>query len=275
VEKNMGGVKKKIEKGEKIGYFTYVQDIDSTSPRRRCEFLCFCGKTVIADLADVRRKKKQSCGCVTGELITKAKTTHGHSIKGKISSEYSSYNAMITRCENPHVPSYKRYGGRGIKVCDRWKESFSNFLQDMGKKPTPKHSIERIDNNGNYEPGNCKWATTKEQSLNRSSNCMVLYKEESKPLQEWIDILNLPSILTRNRIDNGWTPERAFETPMFRSSKTVLKVDQFTLEGVFIKQWQSTKEISKYYKVHKSCITDCINGKTSKSKGFLWKYSKE
>ena len=124
---------------------------------------CDCGNETFISSGDLRSGSTQSCGCLQKERTSEAKTTHGQSY----SSEYHTWQMMKDRCYNPNLKHYKDYGGRGITICDHWKDSFENFLADMGPKPSSKHSIDRINVNGNYDPGNCKWSTAREQIRNR------------------------------------------------------------------------------------------------------------
>jgi len=138
---------------------------------------------------------------------------HGDTRGNKIAPEYRVWEEMRARCYNPKHISYKHYGGRGITVCERWHK-YENFLEDVGRKPTPKHSIDRIDNNGNYEPNNVRWANDYQQQRNRTDNRRIEYRGETKTLAEWAEILDVPSSRLQHRLQKyGWTVERAFSEP--------------------------------------------------------------
>jgi hypothetical protein len=122
--------------------------------------------------------------------------------------EYAVWCAMKRRCLNPEYPLFKDYGGRGITVCAEWRDSFSRFLEDMGKRPTPKHSIERENNDGNYEPSNCVWATREEQSRNRRSNIKLTHDGLTMNMAEWSRHLAIPYGSLQDRFYRGLsTPE--------------------------------------------------------------------
>jgi hypothetical protein len=124
---------------------------------------CDCGGSTTTTGSNLRRGRTTSCGCAVARFNRQARTTHG----GRGTPEYEIWCSMIKRCENPNHHAYDRYGGRGIRVCPEWRSDFAAFLRDVGRRPRPELSLDRIDNNGNYEAGNVRWATAKEQAANR------------------------------------------------------------------------------------------------------------
>jgi hypothetical protein len=127
--------------------------------------------------------------------------------------EYRAWQTMRLRCIEPTNAAFHNYGGRGIKVCDRWLESPANFLADMGLKPSPAHELDRKENHGNYEPGNCRWVTRKVNDRNRRSNRWLEYAGEKRTVADWCEQLGLRRDTVHKRLAGGWTVEEALTIP--------------------------------------------------------------
>lgn len=143
-------------------------------PRRRVLCKCDCGKLKSVDTSRLKRGSAKSCGCSTTRRSLSVTDPKGLPTHGRSKTpEYRSWQGMIYRCFNPRKSGFSNYGGRGITVCQRWLESFCNFLEDVGPRPSPAHSMDRIDTNGNYSPENCRWATSRVQNNNQRKTLMV------------------------------------------------------------------------------------------------------
>jgi hypothetical protein len=141
-------------------------------------------------------------------MFKKGQLNPAYSHGKRRSKEYAAWDHMKQRCNNPSNHNFKNYGARGIKVCDSWTNSFEQFIADMGPAPSDNHSLDRIDNNGNYEPGNCKWSTFKEQQENRTNNIYVEFNGLNLTLSEWSKRTGIPKTTISGRIKRGLPPER-------------------------------------------------------------------
>jgi len=185
--------------GKRYGRLLVVKRVENRNKHVYWLCRCDCGNEVEVRCDALTRGPTVSCGCYQRDVVT----THGM----WQTSIYRLWRSMLGRCENPNGHAYKLYGGRGIKVCERWHD-FLSFLADMGERPRGC-TLDRIDNDGNYEPGNCRWATPKQQGRNRANNRMLTFRGETRCIAEWADMLPLKDSAIRGRLKKGWTPEQA------------------------------------------------------------------
>ncbi len=202
---------------KKFGSLTVLEFVGRTARgaylwKCRCE----CGtiiETIGSDLSRPRDPRRH-CGCQRSANISTAKRTHGLS-KNLV---FKIWERMISRCHNSQDEAFAYYGGRGIAVCNRWRESFADFLADVGERPSRKHSIDRYPNNdGNYEPGNCRWATDTEQSRNTRRNHFVTIGAETLCVSAWCERFKIKPAVVHCRLRYGWTIEKALTTPVLKT----------------------------------------------------------
>lgn len=180
----------------------------------RCK--CDCGKEKLVSLKYLG-KGTSSCGCYAEEIQMRNRTKHGK----RYTRLYQVHKTMLQRCSNPNAHEYENYGGRGIKVCDEWKdfERFEKWAIENGYDDSAKHgncTLDRIDSNGDYEPSNCRWTTMKHQQRNRRNNVLITYNGETHCMSEWAEIIGIPYGTFIKRIAYGWSIERAITTPLTR-----------------------------------------------------------
>lgn len=207
------------ESGNKYGRWT-VLNVFRREGAGRVRWLCRCECGVEKSLivSEIKRGRSQSCGCLSKgrppEYYREHCTTHGNTGTGWRTPEYASWNGLTQRCLNPKNPRYPSYGGRGITVCREWVDSFEAFLRDMGPRPSLDHSIDRFpNNNGNYEPGNCRWATRSQQQLNRRNNHRLAFNGESLTIVEWARKMGVPKERIASRLRYGWSTEKTLSAP--------------------------------------------------------------
>lgn len=172
--------------------------------------VCDCGNEIVTRRGSLVGGQTNSCGCIRRELARAKGVTHGHSKK----REHLAWRTMLDRCYNPTEVGFHNYGGRGIGVCKRWRDSFEAFLADVGPRPSPAHSLDRIDNDGHYEPGNVRWATRVQQGRNRSTNRHLTLHGVTMAVCEWAERVGISREAIHNRLADGWSVERTLTTPI-------------------------------------------------------------
>ncbi len=195
--------------GKQFGLWTVVSRAGSVRPggstgiEATWTVRCECGVEKVLRQSILRKGASRSCGRHF------RRWTHGMSHL----PEHLVWRKMLERCTSSKDASYPNYGGRGITVCDRWRD-FAMFIADMGPRPSPKHSIDRIDVNGNYEPGNCRWATKKQQARNTRRTRLITVGDRSMTMAEWSEVSGIPFHAVKCRIQRGWSPYRAVTEPI-------------------------------------------------------------
>jgi len=186
--------------------FTHLKTIclKSRGKHHKWECICDCGKVVVVQKYNLISGNSKSCGCMKNALISIKNSTH----KMSHSKEWVSFTGMRTRCLNPKNNRYQYYGGRGIRVCKRW-DKFSLFYKDMGPKPTPNHSIDRIDRDKDYMPSNCRWATRQEQARNKSNNVFISIDDKNLCISAWAEMMNIKASIISKRLSRGWSNKQA------------------------------------------------------------------
>lgn len=201
--------------GHKIENLTVIALYDRTkggSYRWLCR--CVCGNDHLMRGEHLNSGTVISCGCHKRALVIARNTTHGKSR----TPTYSSWAAMVRRCTDCTNPSFVDYGARGILVCEKWRNSFEAFYADLGERPSGC-SLGRIDNNQSYEPGNCRWETTKEQARNKRNTRWFTLHGITKSLAEWAEEAGITGSIVWKRLKRGWSVEKALTTGYFSNKK--------------------------------------------------------
>lgn len=196
--------------GQRFGMLVVAELVGSHGKTWRWRCICDCGADKIATTVNLLSGSPSSCGCEFHRKI------HGYTVLADGEHPlYRTWCKMKERCYNPRHDAYRFYGAIGITVCDRWRHDFVTFLADVGDRPTPKHSLDRIDGSKGYEPGNCRWATQTEQCRNRKDTRFVTYLGQKMSLAEAAERSGLPYSTIKNRLSNlGWTELDALSTPV-------------------------------------------------------------
>jgi len=223
---------------------------------------CDCGNEVIVLAGHLVSGHTKSCGCLHKEKLTK----HGKS-RTKI---YQVYRDMKARCYNPNCKPYKNYGGRGIKICNEWKNNFKIFYDwAINNGYQDNLTIDRIDVNGNYEPSNCRWVNKYIQSRNRRTNRYITYNNETHCITDWAEIYGIRKDIIKYRLEHNWSIEKTLTTPV--AKKKTHKVICVETNKIY----KSTVDASKKTNIRVTTISNCCSHRCKTAGGYHWEYIKE
>lgn len=199
--------------GQKFGRLTVKSHLGRKHHTSMWRCKCDCGNVVDVQGGAIKNGSIKSCGCWQSDRMAKLNLKHGFARNGVKVPEYKTWEGMRRRCENSADKSFPHYGGKGISVCDRWKD-FQVFLSDIEPRPSPRHSLDRIDVNGNYEPSNCRWATASQQCRNKTTNRFIVFNGKPMTLVKASEKSGIPYKTLKSRLQKGWTDDRAINTPV-------------------------------------------------------------
>lgn len=250
---------------------------------------CDCGNITTAMTNELKSGRKSSCGCKKQETF---QVIHGQSG----TRMYHIWKSIKRRCCNPNNPSYSYYGGRGISICDEWKNNFESFYNwSVQNGYSCSLTIDRIDVNGNYEPGNCRWVTIAEQSINKTNTVYIELNGVSKPMKDWCNIYNVPYYLVQQRykkiVKNNiicddlsilFSSKRLYikenrkpSTRKIYSDYRERPIIQYDTNKIFIKEWSGIKEIKQTGLFNKNAVLNCCYGLAKTHKDFIWRYKND
>lgn len=224
---------------------------------------CQCGNLRYVFPHSLVSGNTKSCGCLKRDTIRAAQRTHGLSK----TPTYIAWAAMHSRCTCPTNAKFADYGGRGITICDRWLNSFANFLTDMGEKPSPKHTVDRQDNSLGYTPENCIWATRKEQANNKRNNHLLTFQERSQTMAQWCSELGLSYTVVRSRLNRlGWSVEKALTIPVASDHRGHSKLRSTDIPQIRAMRKAKIGQIEVATRFHVSTATISLI-----DRGIIWK----
>jgi len=213
-----------LKVGDRFTRLVVVEDLGlrrhgARGTRRVWLCRCDCGKTVRVPKHQLMSGMTNSCGCYQRDRASEAgeaNAVHGHARGSQRTPEYRAWRSMISRCTNSKLKAYRDYGGRGIRVCRAWRVSFETFLKDVGYKPSPELELGRIDNEGDYRPGNVRWETVSQNARNRRSSALITANGKTQTLAAWAKQTGLGRTTIGRRLAIGWTEEEAVNLPLMK-----------------------------------------------------------